>query len=1437
MPVAMRTTYQKAEAKYNVTTEFPNLDLHAAAATGNLGLVEYALDHGQPINSVLDGVLPLHAACAGGNVQVVKLLIEHGADVNAPRLPRRYSNDKNRDSSAPIVGTSGSTPLHFAAANGNTDVVSLLLLHGAHANRPDKHGITPEMLARQHGWLECAEVLKQWLVNKDRDLRERPSGVHLTDPTVGSFRERISSFGSDVESQISSTRRRLHVKHSIDNALNKLKSATDTRMQSAMASTPPGSPIKPFGEYTFVPTSPDDVTFDAGARRPSLPHILQPSSTNRGRKTSTPNSTHSPSPRRPRSASNGAEVHEPETTNPAQGKPVVRKLGSKYSLLNLFKKAQAGESVPSSESSQSLTTTSLTAGSALHVNSSPSQPSPLSHTLATFESTSTRSGFRMHRGSDAASSRSVSQQPNTPQSIPRKISGTLAQSPRPELHNALVQDRDWYQRQSRDRSRSTGSGARIGPEGHASHNTNPCSSPPLRFGLRVQKDGRARSGSGSSLGTSSIPGYRGGAVFDDDCVVTSGDSNSARPSILKAHSRTTSSGYVPCTPQGFRALRFDSSSSVSAKREGDGDDLRTARMLRGSSSTGSLGRRRMDFLRRGTTPEMRVSEEELGPESAPAVVTDFVRPGNVNQIESVDDEDEEEYGQPLCSDDSPTVDAGDVNSGLLLRQRGASFASSSQSSLSPIMPNDGYGSTLNTEFPFSINKPPVIEPDFESAVPAPGLLSVPLIGDHRIRGDSVSSTGTSDSHNPQLSASGTTSGSGSETVTTPWFSSPGRDDFLDVVNMSPDQHGHDLDYEVGRIKSPEIRIGNGSTSLIERRPRIPPDINISAISAHAQAEALVQKAQRDILEMATSNENAPATASSGRSPLSAKLAAYGESLALERKLRERMEEERQTRHHKQENEGQLTQQTSGAELFESGAKTPEGPYPRQLHRASGIERQRSLEHPLNRSKSRDEDLKRPSTAEGFASRSVEQTGSFHQSSQSESGLLLSPRNLLSPTEFGRTVDVQENGQELLHSKSASFSVSSPRHVPSPVPPIRSRTPIPDLGDGYLNRIGDTDTELGPDLCRVSTAPLRGAKTATKLTRMGFPPLEQVRTPVANTKRFGAFRPLLRLNFKVSRLQVDDLKKAVKVKKPNRLNYLDASQLTLYKLGGDAGVDSDIVQQNGSSIEDYGDQATKLQEDQPLFRYWPSPPQPRRVVHLVVELPQDLELRRKRQRDEEEDEGEAVARLRNKIHKGTPSNVANAPLYREIVGPGQPIVLNRPYEHEAIPLTLYHAAFGSFKDRCKRPPSIKALKCLFALSECGRKSVFTVVSGKVSISTDWTAIVMDKLDYPTLFDLQGKEVMSKEKRDKIRNKVRGIVQELHEGGFVHGDVRDINVLVDPGSLQSADVMVFLIDFDWAGAAGIARYPYDVNTEMVRRPEGVEGGGLILLEHDLEMVNYL
>jgi serine/threonine protein kinase len=122
---------------------------------------------------------------------------------------------------------------------------------------------------------------------------------------------------------------------------------------------------------------------------------------------------------------------------------------------------------------------------------------------------------------------------------------------------------------------------------------------------------------------------------------------------------------------------------------------------------------------------------------------------------------------------------------------------------------------------------------------------------------------------------------------------------------------------------------------------------------------------------------------------------------------------------------------------------------------------------------------------------------------------------------------------------------------------------------------------------------------------------------------------------------------------------------------------------------------------------------------------------------------------------------------------------------------------------------------------------------VRISADWTAVIMDKSTYQRLYGLR----LSDAEQEKVRRKVRSVVQTLHQGGFVHGDIRDTNILVDIGSLASEDVAIHLIDFDWAGRLGEAKYPIEVNKTTMRRPVEVEGGGLITKEHDLKMVSYL
>ena len=49
-------------------------------------------------------------------------------------------------------------------------------------------------------------------------------------------------------------------------------------------------------------------------------------------------------------------------------------------------------------------------------------------------------------------------------------------------------------------------------------------------------------------------------------------------------------------------------------------------------------------------------------------------------------------------------------------------------------------------------------------------------------------------------------------------------------------------------------------------------------------------------------------------------------------------------------------------------------------------------------------------------------------------------------------------------------------------------------------------------------------------------------------------------------------------------------------------------------------------------------------------------------------------------------------------------------------------------------------------------------------------------------------------------------------------------------------LFLVDFDWAGSSGEARYPYFMSRE-VAWPPGASDGELIAVEHDVHMMEKL
>ncbi|PFH48308.1 hypothetical protein AMATHDRAFT_42357 [Amanita thiersii Skay4041] len=120
---------------------------------------------------------------------------------------------------------------------------------------------------------------------------------------------------------------------------------------------------------------------------------------------------------------------------------------------------------------------------------------------------------------------------------------------------------------------------------------------------------------------------------------------------------------------------------------------------------------------------------------------------------------------------------------------------------------------------------------------------------------------------------------------------------------------------------------------------------------------------------------------------------------------------------------------------------------------------------------------------------------------------------------------------------------------------------------------------------------------------------------------------------------------------------------------------------------------------------------------------------------------------------------------------------------------------------------------------------------VRISAHWIGVIMDESKYEMLFGLS----LSGAEREKVRHKVMSAVRILHQEGFVHGDIRQSNNLIDVESLATDDVRIHLIDLDWAGPIGAAKYPADLNRITMRRPEGVEGGGLITEQHDIDMAS--
>jgi RIO1 family len=120
--------------------------------------------------------------------------------------------------------------------------------------------------------------------------------------------------------------------------------------------------------------------------------------------------------------------------------------------------------------------------------------------------------------------------------------------------------------------------------------------------------------------------------------------------------------------------------------------------------------------------------------------------------------------------------------------------------------------------------------------------------------------------------------------------------------------------------------------------------------------------------------------------------------------------------------------------------------------------------------------------------------------------------------------------------------------------------------------------------------------------------------------------------------------------------------------------------------------------------------------------------------------------------------------------------------------------------------------------CAAKGFAPKLIAYEALPGGWYMVVMDLLD-----ELWVPLAETTKHAEGLKERIHAAISELHQAQMVHGDVREMNVMVKDNGVE-----FMLVDYDWAGSHGCVRYPRHVN--RLGRPEDVEDGRLILTQHD-------
>ena len=145
-------------ADINAKNDFGLTPFELAVVGNNCSVVEYFLQLGQNPNLERGGGTPLMSAAANGNIELLKLLLKYGAD---PDLP----------------GDGKANAL--MSATGHTEIFKILVSHGANIHARDNYGRTVLIWAALHGTEEVVTLLCK--MGADPEIKDKGGNTAFTE--------------------------------------------------------------------------------------------------------------------------------------------------------------------------------------------------------------------------------------------------------------------------------------------------------------------------------------------------------------------------------------------------------------------------------------------------------------------------------------------------------------------------------------------------------------------------------------------------------------------------------------------------------------------------------------------------------------------------------------------------------------------------------------------------------------------------------------------------------------------------------------------------------------------------------------------------------------------------------------------------------------------------------------------------------------------------------------------------------------------------------------------------------------------------------------------------------------------------------------------------------------------------------------------------------